>query len=341
MIPLHKLHKRALLPLILLLSCLFGEKGWAQDAEFSQFYAAPSYLNPAMIGFSEQPRFALNYRHQYPSFENAYLTLHAAYDQNFDSFNSSVGLSILADRAGNGLLNTYNINGQYAYNLKLSKDLLLKAGIQASFIQQSLGLDQLVFGDMIDPVTGNPISVSTDMPTASSISRFDASLGVVAYTRKLYIGAAVKHITRPDMNFGDSNDAANRLGMRTAFHAGYVFTELDDRLQENPFYFSPNILFVNQNKFYQINAGASMGKGALFGGMWFRHVVGNADAVIVQLGVKAGMMRIGYSYDLSVSKINTNAGAHEASIVIDLGQSWYSDKNRKRKQSYECPAVFN
>ena len=47
-----------------LTSIFFSTK--AQDATFSQFYANPTYLNPALAGSGICPRVSLNYRNQWP-----------------------------------------------------------------------------------------------------------------------------------------------------------------------------------------------------------------------------------------------------------------------------------
>jgi len=41
-----------------------GETVTAQDAQFSQFYAAPLYLNPAFAGSTSQALVGANYRNQ-------------------------------------------------------------------------------------------------------------------------------------------------------------------------------------------------------------------------------------------------------------------------------------
>ena len=65
--------------------CLIGvvssSKTHAQDAAFSQFFANPIYLNPAMAGSNICPRLSLNYRNQWPGIGKTYVTYSATYDQ--------------------------------------------------------------------------------------------------------------------------------------------------------------------------------------------------------------------------------------------------------------------
>jgi hypothetical protein len=41
----------------------------AQDPQYSQFYAAPLYLNPAFAGATGQNRIGINYRNQWPAID--------------------------------------------------------------------------------------------------------------------------------------------------------------------------------------------------------------------------------------------------------------------------------
>jgi len=55
----------------------------AQDPEFSQFFASPLTLNPALTGkFSGSLRVAGNYRNQWPEINNAYITSTISVDGN-------------------------------------------------------------------------------------------------------------------------------------------------------------------------------------------------------------------------------------------------------------------
>ena len=51
--------------LIIIILSIEGLKG--QDPHFSQYYANPLYLNPALAGSQICPRLAFNFRSQWPS----------------------------------------------------------------------------------------------------------------------------------------------------------------------------------------------------------------------------------------------------------------------------------
>ena len=82
----------------------------AQDPDFSQFFASPLTLNPALTGkFGGSLRAAGNYRNQWPSIYNAYTTATISVDggilkntiPEFDQF--GIGIMAFTDKSGNGV----------------------------------------------------------------------------------------------------------------------------------------------------------------------------------------------------------------------------------------------
>ncbi|MFN6946007.1 MAG: type IX secretion system membrane protein PorP/SprF, partial [Cytophagaceae bacterium] len=54
---------------------LFTATGtFAQDVQFSQFYAVPTHLNPAFVGSAHKPRAILHQRVQWPGLQARYIT---------------------------------------------------------------------------------------------------------------------------------------------------------------------------------------------------------------------------------------------------------------------------
>src|SRR6187549_4036717 len=72
----------------------------AQDPQFSQFYAAPLYLNPAFAGATQQGRVGMNYRNQWPSIDANFTTISAFADFYIEDKNSGVGAILTGDNVG-------------------------------------------------------------------------------------------------------------------------------------------------------------------------------------------------------------------------------------------------
>jgi type IX secretion system PorP/SprF family membrane protein len=148
--------KLQFLSLGLLLGCwMIPVSVKAQDPQFSQFYAAPLYLNPAFAGSTQQGRVGMNYRNQWPSIDANFTTISAYADFYLEDYNSGLGAIFTRDYANVlGLQNT-GFGIQYAYQLKITKNISLRPGVQVSVNSRSIDYTRLIFGDQIDPATGS------------------------------------------------------------------------------------------------------------------------------------------------------------------------------------------
>lgn len=310
----------------------------AQDLEFSQFLNAPTYLNPAFTGVDLGPRFILNYRNQWAGLGNAYISYAASYDQHVNYLNGGIGVSVVSDRQANGLYIGNSINGSYAYQINLSKKFALNAGAQISLVQKRIDVNQLVFNENINPLDGTIISSgSADMPDVSSQTFADFGFGALIYTRKFFGGFTIKHITQPDESLITLQSSS--LPIRWGLNAGFEFHSNKNKLS-NPVYFTPNLMFAQQAKFNQLNAGFIFGVGVLYGGFYYRTTFANADALILMTGIKKGVFKFGYSFDANISSLSGSAGTHELSLMLNFHDS-KKIKSRKQKGRFtDCPDIF-
>lgn len=296
---------------------------FAQDPEFTQFYANPLYLNPAFAGTARCPRVCFNYRNQWPGISGTFVTYSASYDQHIDEIGGGIGLIMTNDRAGQATINTTNISGIYSYQLNVSREFSIKMGLQATFMQKSVDWTKLNFGDMIDPRRGF-IYNTNEVPGVTNKTNVDFSAGVLGYSRKYFFGFAVHHITEPDEGFLGTS----KLPMKYTGHAGAVIP-LGGKYSESSI--SPNILFQKQQDFQQLNLGIYITKGPIVGGVWYR----NADSFILLVGFQQDLFKFGYSYDVTISKLtNATAGSHELSF-----QMQFQCKPKKKKfRTISCPS---
>lgn len=323
----------------------------AQDPVFSQFYAAPLQLNPAFAGITVAPRIALNHRNQYPNWPNAYVTYAASYDQEFEALNSALGIVIMADAAGDGVYKTNYASAIYGYKVQLGRELYAKIGLEVGLYQASVDWDRLIFEDQIDPLqgptdpAGNPFPTEELRPTNLTTTLFDASAGVLLYSGPLYGGISLKHLNRPNESFLRINENlfAGRP-LRLTVHGGAEFDLGRRNKRGQPTFISPNVMFVKQGDTGQINLGAYLGAGKIFGGAWFRHNFTLADAAIFMVGVREGIFRIGYSYDMTVSSLAMAPGGtgntHEIALTINLADSEQLRRRQAASRWNNCFKMF-
>jgi type IX secretion system PorP/SprF family membrane protein len=316
------------LVLLVMLAMITGFS-YAQDPEFSQFFASPLYLNPAFAGSVRCPRIVLNYRDQWPNMPGTFVTYAVSYDQYVSSFNGGLGLLVWKDDAGSGTMKTTNISGIYAYQLNVNREFTINAGFQASYMQKSLDWSKLTFGDQIDPRYGF-VYTTQEIQNRSSNSFLDLSAGVVGYTSEFYGGIAVNHLTQPSEGF---IVMTTPLPMKITAHIG-AYIPLDDS-RRNSSFISPNLLVQFQQSFQQYNFGLYVAHGPLTGGLWYRFSPTNGDAIIAMVGLQADMFKFGYSYDITVSGLaNYSGGAHE----VSLGYQFDCHPRKRRFHTLKCPA---
>ena len=310
------------------------ELTFSQDPEFSQFYANPLFLNPALAGSTICPRVIANFRDQWPSVGGAFVTYNASYDQYIDPIHRWVGLLLTADRAGGGNLNTTSISLMYAYKFNITGNLIASTALKVGYFQRRLVWQNLTFEDMIDPKGGFILPTSEKQPDNSTIGGIDFSVGgFLSWNDKYYGGISVDHLSQPKNGFYADN--SSKLYMKYTVHAGTVFNLRENgSTEEREFSLSPNILYQQQYKFHQLNLGVYLTVDPFVGGLWFRYNFENADALIPLLGVHYKNLRVGYSYDYTISKLrNVSGGAHEISA------SWQFPciEKRRRIKAIKCP----
>jgi type IX secretion system PorP/SprF family membrane protein len=303
--------------LLLLLILSWMVKANAQDIIYSQFYANPLYLNPALAGAKLDQRITLNYRNQWPSISKGYISYSATWDEQFDKLSGGLGVIVNADVAGGGIYNRFSGSGIYSYRWQASHYVVLNAAMQVGYVQYRLDWNKLVFGDQIDIRTGNIEPTREYLPPKLNIGNVDFSAGLLGgFKESLYFGVAVNHLSRPDIAFYEGS--SNRLNMRWTVHSGILidfFQGMDGEDVRN-FSLSPNVVYVQQGKFHQLNAGMYLNKFPFVVGVWLRHNFGNPDAMIALLGFQEKNYKIGYSYDYTISQLtNKSGGAHEISIA--------------------------
>ncbi len=331
----------------LLLVCGIFTSVMAQDIVFSQFYHAPLQLNPGATGVTYQPRLTLNYRNQWPSFLQGYVTYAASYDQYFDRIRSGIGVSVMADIAGDGIYKTNYAGVTYSYNVQLGDEFFIKGGLEGGVYQANLDWNRLLFPDQIDPIDGpfpDNTSIASQEQQPANLTQYYPSVGagILGYNKHFHGGFAIKHVNAPDesqLEFAGRLPAT--LPLRFTFHGGGEIPLDQSNIKSLNTFISPNFLFTHQGEFNQLTLGAYARMNVIFGGAWFRHTFGNSDAVIFLAGVQTGIFKVGYSYDLTISDLSAySGGAHEVSLILNFDDNPKARKKRRSRMYNDCPKMF-
>ena len=306
---------------------------WAQDPEFTQFYSNPLYLNPAMSGV-KCPRVIANFRNQWTNIPGgSYQTYSISYDQDTPALHGGLGLLATNDITGGNTFNTTSISGIYTYVTPLWHKWFLRSGFQFTFMQRSLNTSELSYGDMIDDRYGFILMTRENINNAS-IQAFDLSTGLLIHNHIFYFGGAVHHLLEPNESF---LGGTSKIPMKFTGHAGAKIPLLTAPYNVDD-YISPNIIYRKQGTFNHLNFGLYITKGVLTGGVWYRGLLSDwesNDSFILLAGLRAKGVKLGYSYDITISNfgVANSGGSHEFSFMLDLK----CKQKSPRIKAHPCP----
>ncbi|WP_109615879.1 PorP/SprF family type IX secretion system membrane protein [Sediminitomix flava] len=343
-----KLTYASSLLLTLFIVCLARSNCEAQDPQYTQFYAAPLYLNPAMTGSSLDARMNFNYRNQWTRLPSNYESYLFGFDHHFIGSGLSLGLMLKHDNLGQDApLSNTQLSISTAYLLRISKSWSLNLGIQGGIVQSDLDFNNFLFGDQLDNFgpTGQP----TQEPNLDERKFYpDISLGGLLLHEKMWFGFSAHHVNSPETSF---TGGSQTLPIKYSVMAGYVIpfshkTKYGGENLDNKI-LTPVILYQSQGKSDQLSLGIYGLYSPVMLGVWYRGLPVlkengeglNQDALAFLVGFKLKSVKVGYSYDVNLSDLPQQlAQTHEVSLSFDFNfNKDYPKKRRKRKGKVICP----
>lgn len=311
--------------IILAVTAMTSSSLQAQDPQFSQFYAAPLYLNPGFAGTTPYIRAGANFRSQWPSLDARFTTYSFYADYFLEDYSSGLGLLVTADKEGLANLTSTSVGLQYAYELRLSQRLTFRPGIQVAYVLRDVNFDRLTFGDQFDetgfisPTTAEPLN------TGENVGFVDFSFGGLLFSKNFWLGIATHHLNTPNQSLvGDNSE----LPIKYSLHSGYRLP-----LPAGPGHrgfnkdgkersITPNFQYKKQGEFDQLDLGTYLTFEPIVFGLWYRGIpvqkldeFNDKESIIFLIGLSADNLNIGYSFDYTISELGIESGgAHEISI---------------------------
>lgn len=334
---------RALL-LILILS--FAEAR-AQDFQFSQFYNVPLYMNPAFAGTLHTTRISLHQRLQWPRLDARYTTSVLSADTYFSGFNSGVGLMVMQDYQGGGQISSTEVQLMYSYEIHLNSKFTLRPGLQVGYVSRHINYAELRFPHQFDHFRGMVASADPQAIWNRAKNYADVSSGGVLYSKGFWAGFAVHHLNVPNQTFRGQG-FESKLPMQFSIVSGQkiiLHKSVSMHHDKEEVSITPTFQYKWQGKSDQLDLGLYGAVNVALVGLWYRGIpikkynneIQNNESVIVFIGYKGDPIRVGYSYDFTVSKLATGktGGSHEFNLTYVFQKA---HKRKKILKRLPCPS---
>ncbi|MEO9476536.1 MAG: type IX secretion system membrane protein PorP/SprF [Cyclobacteriaceae bacterium] len=322
----------------------------AQDPQFSQYYAAPMYVNPGLVGINQRGRAGINYRNQWPSIDANFETYSFFIDYNFEDYNSSVGLIVNTDREGIVGLQSTSVGLQYAYQVRLNHKWTFRPGMEVAYYSRDLNFNRLTFGDQFDETGQISPSTAEVFNTGLSARFFDLSMGGIIFNPSAWLGYSVHHVLEPNQSIAGGDSPLPRKfslhgGYKIPFSAISVKAERSTKGRERSF--TPSFNYRQQGDFKQLDLGVYFTLEPILIGLWYRGIpleslrgIANNEAIIGMVGVSKNDLTLGYSFDYTISDLGIGSGgAHEISISYAFSLA-NPRKPARDVRELRCPVPF-
>lgn len=300
------------------------------DAQFSQYYEAPSFYNPAAIGLTDFVRIRAGARLQWVGVDNAPQTFAGVADMPVKIATQRIGVGLMVNQESQGLYSTLNIDAQLGYKFKkLGGEWTVGLGI--GMYDQSFKGSEVYLPDDDDfhQVSDEGIPTSDIHGTG-----LDVAAGIYYKHRLFWAGLSCTHLNNPTVTMtaegtGGSQGVERNFSF-TAHRTLYFMGGCNIPVKNTLFEIIPSVMVKSDFTFTtgEITARTRYRKFLSFG-VGYRW----NDAIIATVAAEIKNFYIGYSFDYSTTALGkASSGSHELwlgySLKLDMGE-----KNRNRHKS--------
>ena len=336
----------------------------AQDPHFSQFYMAPMYLNPAMVGaFDGNYRLSGLFRGQWGSvLQNESVPMYRTYtasaefrtNKGFASGDAfGFGASFLGDQAGESKFG-YNVAGigiAYHKSLNRTNTNYLAVGFSSQIYDQTIDYTNLQFGSQWDGTSYNPLLPTNEFLVDNKKLYWDVNAGLLWYMKlarrtNIYLGMSAYHVNMPDISMLGNNNV--KLNIKYTGTGGIEFP-INQR-----FSLQPKFIVLSQGQSIEMLLASDIrilfeerepeGSNFHFGAM-FRMVGGDPNApwadkrmvpesVVLDAGVEYQHITMSVAYDINVSQLIQASSSRGA---FEVGVAYVGRWSRRGPQTIYCP----
>lgn len=142
----------------------------------------------------------------------------------FQEKNFSLGFDVNQFKMNDIGLTSNAINVSYIYKIQMGGYSFLLPAITGGWVNSSIDIDGLIFGDQLDATTGFIQALTNDLlaPQISNMSYVDLGASLIYHSDIFMLGLSIKHLNKPNASF-NQEDNTNVKPLRIAFQGGYEF----------------------------------------------------------------------------------------------------------------------
>lgn len=324
-IVLHAGHVRSVLVFV---SITTAPQLKAQDPNFSQFWASPLNVNPALTAnINGDWRSIMNFRNQWIGPTAPYMTGTISFDSKLlqgrlsEGQRFGAGGMLMYDKTMSGVLKSTYGSANVSYNILVAEGLgshYVGAGVGLIYGHKRMDWSRATFGEQYNG-RGFDVNMPSGESALSNMKPYlSGSVGLTySYQNDIAnfdFGMSAFHVNRPRQTF--LKDERERLATRYVAHANY------ERNLSESVVLTTNGIYQRQTTASYFSIGGGLGyildeefNTSLSAGVWYW----SKNAVVPYVGATYKNLQLGFSYDVLISKLKDSPGIRstwEVSLIF-------------------------
>ncbi|GAO45508.1 PorP/SprF family type IX secretion system membrane protein [Flavihumibacter petaseus] len=325
---------------------LVGLRTEAQDPSFSQFFASPLNINPALTGnINGEWRLVSNLRYQWAGPAYPYVTGTISFDKKIlrnklpETSVLGVGGMLMYDKVMDGVLKSSYASLNVNYNIQVAGDDYsshhVGLGFGGIYGNRRMDFSRLIFGNQFNGTTFDKNLPTGESSLAQMKPYFSTSVGMLYSYNTEYanvdVGGSAFHINKPKQTF--VQDENQVLPVRYVGYANY------QQLLSNILVLNANAIYQQQSTTSYFSIGGALGYYLsdpeetddiiVNGGLWYW----SKNAIIPYVGLVYKKFQVGITYDITISKLSAGT---KRPTTFELSLILRGDREKQRGVIY-CP----
>ncbi len=293
---------------------------WSQQStQYSMYMHNPFAYNPAYGGMENTLSFTGVYRKQWVNLDGSPASQNVSVHLPFGLIGGGFGININNDVIGAHRNTKASLS--YSYNLLNDRDRRIAVGGSLGIIQQAFD-----WFDLRAPEgsyeANTPINHNDDFLAIQATQAITPTAGIGIYYKAEYLeaGVAVDNLLENKFQHTSSIEDVNILTKRHFYLFAKYQIDIGETIQLAPSILAKSDLVETQT---DVSLVVWINQSFFVGGSYRGFNPNSFDSVVIMAGTKfSGGIGIGYSFDYSLSKLQTvTSGSHEIMISYNLGRN--------------------